>query len=112
MGIYLLNISVDIADPFPQYISEDLSYNDQESVVEIIVEKIFGYENAIAEYDDHDTNDAHDKKSNFKIDLGFYCTGFFISYPTFFYSYKSTLTSFENHLIKGFNQIDVPPPKI
>ena len=49
MGIYLLNISVDTKDPHPEYIPEDLSINDQESIVEIVVEKILGFENAIQE---------------------------------------------------------------
>src|SRR5690606_12372145 len=68
MGLYLLNISVDPADPNPDHISEDLSFNDQESIVEIIVEKIMGFENAFEEYDDHDSED-HNKKNNVKIDL-------------------------------------------
>ena len=42
MGLYLLNISVDTADPNPEHIPEDLSINDQESIVEIVVEKILG----------------------------------------------------------------------
>lgn len=68
MGIYLLNISVDIADPNPEYIPEDLSINDQESIVEIIVEQVLGYEDAIKEYDDNDSED-HNRKTNLKIEL-------------------------------------------
>src|SRR5690606_39464798 len=68
MGLYLLNISVDPADPNPDHIPEDLSFNDQESIVEIIVEKILGFENAFKEYDDQDSED-HNKKNNIKIDL-------------------------------------------
>ena len=68
MGLYLLNNSVDTADPNPEHIPEDLSINDQESIVEIIIEKVLGFENAIEEYDDNDTED-HNKKKNVKIDL-------------------------------------------
>ena len=35
---------------------KDLSINDQESILELVIEKVMGYENAVAEYDDHDPN--------------------------------------------------------
>ena len=57
MSLYLLNISVDSPDYFSNSISEDLSFNDQESIVEIVVEQVLGYENAIKEYDDNDTEE-------------------------------------------------------
>jgi len=66
MALYLLNISVDTADPVSEAISENLSINDQESVVELIVEQFLGYEDAIAEYDEHDPED-YQKKKVFKI---------------------------------------------
>ncbi|MFD1551039.1 hypothetical protein DNU06_04440 [Putridiphycobacter roseus] len=68
MALYLLNISVDTADLNPQSVPEDLSINDQESIVEIILEKILGYENAIEEYDDNDKEGQH-KNSNVKLDF-------------------------------------------
>lgn len=68
MGLYFLNISVDTVDANPNHIPEDLSFNDQESIVEIVVEQVLGYENAIEEHDDTDTEN-HTKKSSFKIDF-------------------------------------------
>src|SRR5690606_17957684 len=68
MGLYFLNMSVDTVDAYPNNIPEDLSFNDQESIVEIVVEQVLGYENAIEEHDDPDTEN-HTKKSNFKIDF-------------------------------------------
>lgn len=68
MGLYFLNISVDCTDRYPNFIPENLSINDQESIIEIVVEKILGYEDAIKEYDDHDKED-HTYKANFKIDI-------------------------------------------
>lgn len=57
MAFYILNCSVDTPDAMPENIAEDLSYNDMESVVEIVVEQVLGFDGAIAEYDDHDTDD-------------------------------------------------------
>ena len=111
MGLYLLNISVDSADPNPEHIPEDLSINDQESIIEIVFEKILGYEDAFEEYDDPDTED-HNKKTNVKIDLiAQYRTksnikGFF---------HEMVKQNFPNHtayLTSGFHRFDTPPPKL
>ena len=111
MGLCLLNISVDTADPKPEHIPEDLSFNDQESIVEIIVEKVLGFEDAIKEYDDHDTED-HNKKKNVKIDLSVHeieaekiCKNQFFERKERFPDYAAILTN-------GFNEIDSPPPKV
>ncbi|MEK6479063.1 hypothetical protein WJR50_16065 [Catalinimonas sp. 4WD22] len=108
MALYLLNISVDATDPYPEHIAEDLSINDQESMVEIFIEKILGYENAIAEYDDQDT-DEQTKKSKVGIDLYFSC------------HHKHTLPLFNctqqkyppytERLSGGYYHLFTPPPK-
>jgi hypothetical protein len=110
MGLYLLNISVDKADPEPEYIPEDLSFNDQESIVEIVVEKVLGFENAIKEYDDHDT-EQHNKKKNVKIDL-LQCTKLIngIHHHTSL-GEKELFPDSEANLMSGFAEIDSPPPK-
>jgi len=111
MGLYLLNISVDTADPNPEHIAENLSINDQESIIEIVLEKVLGYENAIEEYDDNDTED-HNKKTNVKIDLtNHYITELVLNKE----SIISTRQNFPDHnsfLTNGFQKLDIPPPKI
>ncbi|SFC81567.1 hypothetical protein SAMN04487987_10194 [Algibacter pectinivorans] len=111
MGLYLLNISVDTKDPKPSHIPEDLSFNDQESIIEIILEKVLGFEDAIEEYDDPDTEE-HNKKRNVKIDLttpSILVSNLnsleFKNAPGKFPDYKTYLTS-------GFDKLDLPPPKI
>jgi len=54
MALHIFNCSVDTPDPEPDSVSEDLSFNDMESVVEIILEQVFGIDNAIAEHDEPD----------------------------------------------------------
>ena len=111
MGIFLLNISVDTADPNPEYIPEDLSFNDQESIVEIIVEQVLGYENAIKEYDDHDTEDTN-KQKNVKIDLLVHAAKAVASLNDNLIQKKKLYTHYETSLVYGINEIDSPPPKI
>lgn len=111
MGIYLLNISVDSADPKPDFIPENLSFNDQESILEIIIEQILGFENAIAEYDDHDTEN-HTKKSNIKIDLVVYFASPFQQVQATYKYRKQRFAYLKPYLNEGFIQFDTPPPKI
>ena len=109
LGIYFLNISVDISEPAS--IPEDLSFNDQESIVEIVVEKILGFENAFEEYDDHDTED-HNTNSQVQIDL----VVPFLNNPQTTYlmvgTKKKQLLDFDPLLRSGFPKIDTPPPKV
>ena len=111
MGLYLLNISVDTADPNPEHVPEDLSFNDQESIVEIVVEKVLGFEDAIKEYDDHDTED-HNKKKNVKIDLLVHAIKADKIDHNQFFERKKLFSDYEARLTKGFNELDSPPPKV
>ena len=56
MALHILNVSVDPPDLLPYYVPEDLTYNEMESIVEIVLEQIFGLENAVPEHEDDDTN--------------------------------------------------------
>lgn len=111
MGLYLLNISADSPDANPNHIPEDLSFNDQESIIEIVVEKMLGYENAIKEYDDNDTED-HNNKTSLNIDL---IAQHNIDTTINQCVFKTTIKNFPTHttfLTNGFHQLDTPPPKI
>lgn len=110
MGLYLLNLSVDTIEHVPSSLTQNLSVNDQESIVELLVEKVLGYEDAIKEVNDYD-REEHNEKKNTKID--------FLVYE---------LTDRKNHSIRSrekkhqfqyqktlytseFTGIDTPPPK-
>ena len=108
LALYLLNISVDTIDEHPSHIPEDLSINDQESIVEIIVEKVLGYENAIAEHDDNDSNERS-KKNTLKIDLitkQFFQEDANLIQPRS----KSLFLNPSFKLSLGYSKIDTPPP--
>ena len=111
MGLYFLNISVDAADPNPEHIPEDLSINDQESIIEIVVEKILGYEDAIKEYDDHDPDD-HNTQTNVKIDLINRCSNDINIEHLFVESVKQKFPDFKTYLTIGFYRLFSPPPEI
>lgn len=111
IGLYLFNISVDTTDPHPQQIPEDLTINDQESIVEIILEEILNYEDAIKEYDDHDSED-HNKKANVKIDIIAQYAIDSNNKQTLSESSQQKFFNYESSLTKGFQKLATPPPKI
>ena len=112
MGFYLLNISVDADDPYPQHIPEDLTYNDQESIIEIFIEKVLGFENAIEEYDDHDTEDHNSKKKVDKTDLNVHFSFEFKNSQADFDIPRQQYVDLEVNLTPGFFQLHSPPPQI
>ena len=111
MALHLINISVDTADPTPEHIPEDLSINDQESVVEIVLEQLLGYEDAIKEYDDHDTED-HDKKTSFKINLIAHSIPQLLLNRNFQIITRQRFPDDPPFLKTEFQTLDSPPPKV
>ena len=111
MGFYLFNISVDADDPHPRHIVEDLSFNDQESIIEFVVEKILGYSDAIQEYDDNDTED-HNSKHHVKVDFLVHTNTLpKPSYPIVV-DEKQAFLRYDARLMNGFRRIETPPPKV
>ena len=58
LAVHIFNVSVDMPDAASDSIAEDLSINDQETVVEIVLEKVLGIDNAIAEQDEADDTNS------------------------------------------------------
>tara|TARA_R110002051_G_scaffold234092_1_gene295688 strand:- start:56231 stop:56566 length:336 start_codon:yes stop_codon:yes gene_type:complete len=110
MGFYLLNISVDTADHNPFDIPEDVSINDQESIVEIVLESVLGYENAIEEYDDSQTDEPI-TKTTIKIDLIHHRVLYSILHKANDELKTQNFTDYTAYLVKGFGKLDTPPPK-
>ncbi|MDX2286046.1 MAG: hypothetical protein NW241_17900 [Bacteroidia bacterium] len=54
LAVQVLNLSVDVRDVQPAHLPENLTCNDIESFVELIVEEWLDVEDAIGEYDDSD----------------------------------------------------------
>lgn len=112
MAIYFLNCSVDAPDIQILSQQENLKFNDQESIIELLVEKVLGFENAIIEQDDIDESQQNTIKKIISLD-------YFV-----FYHSKSSLNVFynwnsiEKHflLFQKFDTISLdiiaPPPLV
>lgn len=111
MGFYLLNISVDSADLNPEHIPEDLAINDQESIIEIIVEQVLGYQDAFKEYDDHDTEN-HNHKRSIKTDLINHYLAVYNIKQVVIETKKQEFLYYNTSLTNDFQQPDLPPPKV
>ncbi|MFC6860134.1 hypothetical protein [Zunongwangia atlantica] len=108
IGLVILNISVDSPD-FNKKFPEDLNLNDQESIVEILIEKILGFENAIPEYEDSDSENQLVKKDfsvdNYVLDKK----------PEIFFdiSLQKLMNSEYQHKYYNFYpEVTSPPPKV
>lgn len=104
--LHFINVSIDIVDPSPSYIPEDLSYNDQESVIEFIFEKVLGFTNAFEEYDDNDNGDY--KISNYFVAQN---KQILLDHQFCLVSEKKEFANYIALPSNGFVQIQFPPPK-
>ena len=60
MGIHILNISIDPPDDQPYWIAEDLSVNETETIVEMVLENVLNFVDIVPEHEDHnDHQKAH-----------------------------------------------------
>ena len=69
MAFYFLNFSVDAPDVQIFSQQENLKFNDQESIVELLVEKVLGFENAISEQDDVENTSQKSMKKSISLDF-------------------------------------------
>jgi hypothetical protein len=111
LGIYFLNISVDATDNLYFDKPEDLTVNNQESIIEIVVEKVLGYENAISEQDDNDNSQNSIFKKLKSIEYTFHLeeTTLFIN-PALSYK-KTPFNYYFKNILNPFLEINSPPPK-
>lgn len=72
MAFYLLNCSVDVDDENPGNLPENLSINDQESIIEIVLEIGLGIEDAIPENEDADGDQETSHKKKLKSEIQFF----------------------------------------
>lgn len=112
MALHILNCSIDTPDAHPDYVPEDLAYNDIESISELLLEQILGFENAVAEHDEHDTEDG----TGFNIAkiLLFHQSSFafWIKYLPIFIFSKIVPLTYEDIFATQFHpEIVSPPPQ-
>jgi hypothetical protein len=112
MALHILNCSIDTPDAQPDSIPENLSYNDIESISELVLEQILGFENAIAEHDEHDTEDGSSIEIA-KIVLYYQPYIDFSIKQKFYFPYSKTLPlHYEDSFIIQFHpEIVAPPPQ-
>lgn len=55
MAVHIINFSIDSPDALPESTPEDLRINDIESISELVIERILGFDNFVAEHDEQDS---------------------------------------------------------
>ncbi|WP_116108950.1 hypothetical protein [Lewinella sp. IMCC34191] len=110
MAAGLLNLSVDAPDMFAHHVPEDLTHNDQESIIELIVEMGLGFEDAFAEYDD---DDRKEKLGNGPAKVIALLTGKLdvVLHPPLPTPGHRGYPPYADRQSAGHHRIDAPPPR-
>jgi len=112
MAFYFLNCSVDAPDVQIFSQQENLKFNDQESIIELLFEKALGFENAISEQDDIDSSPQKSMKKS--ISLDYFVFHDFNSFKEAFFNWDSNKKQFlPIQLLDSVSlEITSPPPLI
>ena len=112
LGLYFLNISVDATDSLYAETTENLAINNQESIIEIVIEKVFGFDDAIAELDDNDNsqNSIFKKIKNFDYIVDYQSVNSF-SFPIISIQKQADKLPIQ-HISNPLLEIISPPPKV
>ena len=112
MCLFLLNCSIDIPDKRLNHFAVDTSYNDQESIIELFIEKILGYGDVIAESEDSDGNEHSKSKKNISIDS--YVLPIFSKDDQSIEakSKRELIYLKEQNLVSAYFEIHSPPPEV
>jgi len=112
MALLFLNLSVNLDDEVPRYVAEDLSFNKQETIIELVCEKLLGFEDAFSEYEDNDT-DEQTKSKNVKLNLYSQISlAYHFQEKPFVVTSKPRYLEDQKFLTIGYQQLDTPPPKV
>lgn len=103
---------MDATDSLYAEATENLAINNQESIIEIVIEKVFGFENAIAEQDDNDNsqNSIFKKIKNFEYIVDCQSVNSFSS-PIISIQKQADKLPIQ-HISNPLLEIISPPPKV
>lgn len=112
MALYLFNISVDPQDARPVYQRENLGINEQESLIELVVEKLMGYDDAITEYDDNDSEDGFSLKKTLSVDFFILPSQKTPEKPAISNTEKTLFSAMPVDITGRASEIHSPPPEV
>ena len=101
MALYLFNISIDTNHSYPDGFLQEVGLNEQDSFIELILEEVLGIENALAEYDNEDSEEHRKKESRIK-ELLLHNEGLPENHPTIFKAKKERLSAYRNSFYSVF----------
>lgn len=109
LALHILNVSVDTPDAQPDNIREDFSFNDMESIAEIILEQVLNIDNAIPEHDESDNDNG---KINLKTAIDFFISTFSVKFADISYSLLNKPSQYKESYHEQFQpELNSPPPE-
>lgn len=110
MGIYFLNLSVDVVAPLAGTPAKDGAINIQESVLEIFLECYLGLGDVVEETQD-ESNNEHRNWSSKKIDVSLHCNPIEISMGNLEVELVERGCGNTGKCRPGYGRVYSPPPK-
>ena len=112
LALYILNCSIDTSDIYQTETPEDLTINHQESLAELIIEKVLGFENAIPELDDTDAENHSTLKKSGTVDF-FILPNYTVEVANFLPELTSkNLVFSKTSSLQTYFEIHSPPPEV
>ena len=112
LALYILNCSIDTSDIYQSKTPEDLTINHQESLAELIIEKVLGFENAIPELDDSDAENHSTLKKSGTVDF-FILPNYTVEVANFLPELTSKNIAFsKTSSLQTYFEIHSPPPEV
>jgi hypothetical protein len=110
MALHILNMSVEVADIGNHQLLEDPTYNDQESIFELLVEQVLGFEDAVMEHESNNTGDHH-QNGQVKVHLMNGPTALADRVQVAVRAGRVSFPDLWQYPTAGFGEMDGPPPK-
>lgn len=110
MALHILNMSVEVADIGNHQLLEDPTYNDQESIFELLVEQVLGFEDAVMEHESNNTGDHH-QNGQVKVHLMNGPTALADRIQVAARAARVSFPDLWQYPTAGFGEMDGPPPK-
>jgi hypothetical protein len=111
MALFLFNISVDTPEPNFDSGQSNLGFNDQESVLELLLETVLGIEDAIAEREEFEGSGDTEKKKSNKVKLVLFRVVNVNHLLLGLFSPKLDFPLYISTLSIGVFEKDAPPPE-
>ncbi len=110
IALFILNCSADSPDAYAEYLPDSITLNDQDTILEIIIEKLMGFDDLIPE-NNTDNDTGYSGKKVFEINCFTIPLAVLTAQNFYLYKKHNFFWKINGH-VKPVFEIHSPPPEI